>query len=59
MLYHLYFWNGTVLTPILPCVGCTHDTAGNRIVALLDHLTEFALLGKQSEHKVHLPLVQR
>ncbi len=42
---NLYYWNGTAWVAILPCDGCYLDTANNQIVAVLDHLTEFALLG--------------
>ena len=42
---NLYFWNGTAWTPVLPCVGCSRDTVNNRITAVLNHLTEFAMLG--------------
>jgi hypothetical protein len=37
-------WNGTAWIAILPCAGCSLDTVNNRITAVLDHLTEFALL---------------
>ena len=42
---NLYFWNGTAWVAILPCEGCSLDTVNNHITAVLDHLTEFALLG--------------
>jgi hypothetical protein len=42
---NLYYWNGTTWTAILPCDGCTLDTVNNQVIAVLDHLTEFALLG--------------
>ncbi|MCX6029266.1 MAG: right-handed parallel beta-helix repeat-containing protein, partial [Chloroflexi bacterium] len=42
---NLYYWNGTTWVAVLPCAGCTLDTVNNRITAVLDHLTEFALLG--------------
>lgn len=42
---NLYFWNGTSWTGLLPCQGCWLDTVNNHLVVLLDHLTEFALLG--------------
>lgn len=43
---------------ILPCSGCSQDTANNVITVVMDHLTEFALLGKPS-FKLYLPLVAR
>jgi hypothetical protein len=42
---NLYYWNGTAWVGILPCDGCVLDTDNNQIIAVLDHLTEFALLG--------------
>jgi hypothetical protein len=42
---NLYYWNGSVWVGLLPCDGCALDTVNNRITAVLDHLTEFALLG--------------
>jgi hypothetical protein len=29
---------------LLPCAGCSLDTVNNRLIAVLDHLTEFGLL---------------
>lgn len=42
--------------PILPCDGCSHDMEENVIVARLNHLTEFALMGEPPA-PVYLPLV--
>ncbi|MCX6031202.1 MAG: hypothetical protein NT169_18125 [Chloroflexi bacterium] len=42
---NLYFWDGTMWVVVLPCAGCSLDTINNQIIAVLDHLTEFALLG--------------
>ncbi len=42
---NLYYWNGTAWVAVLPCAGCSLDTVNNRLTAVLDHLTEFALLG--------------
>ena len=42
---NLYYWNGTAWVAILPCDGCSLDTVNNQLIAVLDHLTEFALLG--------------
>ncbi len=42
---NLYYWNGTAWVAVLPCAGCSLDTVNNRITAVLDHLTEFVLLG--------------
>jgi uncharacterized repeat protein (TIGR01451 family) len=58
---NLYYWNGSAWKAILPCTGCTHDTATNIITVLLDHLTEFALLvpaeGEGGGQKVYLPVI--
>ena len=42
---NLYYWReqGLYWAPILPCPGCQVDTVGNRLIAVLDHFTEFAL----------------
>jgi len=42
---NLYYWNGSAWVGLLPCAGCALDTVNNRITVVLDHLTEFALLG--------------
>jgi hypothetical protein len=41
---NLYFWNGNAWIALLPCAGCSRDIQANRILVLLDHLTEFGLL---------------
>ncbi|RIK34409.1 MAG: hypothetical protein DCC55_33140 [Chloroflexi bacterium] len=56
---NLYFWNGSAWQAILPCAGCTHDTGSNTVTVRLDHLTEFALLGRSSGQPLYLPLVAR
>ena len=43
---NLYWWNGSQWVGSLPCAGCSLDNLNNQIVLLLDHLTEFALLGQ-------------
>jgi hypothetical protein len=42
---NLYYWDGAAWVAVLPCAGCSLDTVNNQIIAVLDHLTEFALLG--------------
>jgi hypothetical protein len=56
---NLYYWNGSAWVGILPCAGCSLDTANNKLTVVLDHLTEFALLALASggEKKVYLPLI--
>jgi hypothetical protein len=56
---NLYWWGGGDWQAILPCTGCSHDTTSNRIVAVLDHLTEFAVMGKRAMTPVYLPYVVR
>jgi hypothetical protein len=42
---NLYYWNGSQWEGILPCSGCSLDTANNKLVVLLDHFSEFGLMG--------------
>jgi len=53
---NLAFWNGSEWKKILPCTGCSVDTEHHTIIAVIDHLTEFALLAPQ-ERFVFLPIV--
>lgn len=55
---NLYWNTGPGWEPILPCDGCSHDRAEDVVVARLDHLTQFALLGKPTA-SVYVPLVIR
>ncbi len=52
---NVYFFRDNVWTPLFPCVGCTHDTDGNKFTLQLDHLTEFAVAGWK--HQLILPSV--
>lgn len=54
---NLYYWDGDIWAPVLPCAGCTLDVVGNVITARLDHLTEFALVGRTT--RIYLPLITR
>jgi predicted outer membrane repeat protein len=56
---NLYWWGGSDWQAILPCAGCSHDTTANRIVAVLDHLTEFAVMRKSEMMSIYLPSVVR
>jgi hypothetical protein len=56
---NLYYWDGTAWQGVLPCAGCSIDTAANTLTVLLDHLTEFALLAPAEEQRVHLPVVKQ
>jgi ABC-type transport system substrate-binding protein len=53
---NLAFWDGNAWQPLLPCAGCSHDLAANRLTAVLTHLSEFSLSATQ---RVYLPLLQR
>jgi len=54
----LYWRTGAGWEPVLPCDGCSHDRAENVVVARLDHLTQFALLGEPTV-SLYLPLLIR
>ncbi len=49
-LLNLYYWdtaaNGWV--PVLPCTGCALYPVTNTLVAVLDHLTEFAIMAPKA-----------
>jgi len=45
---NVYWWDGAAWNALVPCPGCSHNTDDNEFVILLDHLTEFALLGSSS-----------
>jgi len=53
---NLAFWNGSEWERILPCAGCSVNTENHVIIAVIDHLTEFALLAPV-ERLVFLPVV--
>ena len=52
---NLYWWNGSQWVGLLPCAGCSLDTQNNQIVVLLNHLTEFALLGQAGAMETPTP----
>ncbi|MCB0126435.1 MAG: hypothetical protein KDE58_29465 [Caldilineaceae bacterium] len=56
---NLVFWNGSAWEEILPCTGCAIDTTAQTITVVLDHFTDFALVGPLPPHMLYLPLVQR
>jgi len=45
--------------PTHPCSGCSLDTNANQIVTILNHMTEFALVGKSGDMTVFLPIITR
>ncbi len=57
---NLYYWDPNLgqWVGMLPCAGCSLDTGNNILVVVLDHLTEFALLG-EPKYGIYLPLVLR
>ena len=60
---NLAFWNGSAWVNVLPCAGCGVDTVNNRLTAVLDHFTEFALLAAcgvgDGKIRVYLPMARR
>jgi len=46
---NLYYWNGSQWQAVLPCVDCSLDTVNNVLVAVLDHFSEFGLMGEEAE----------
>jgi hypothetical protein len=61
---NLTFWNGSAWLNVLPCAGCGVDTVNNRLTAVLDHFTEFALLSGvpsagDGKSRVYLGVVRR
>ena len=60
---NLAFWDGSAWVNVLPCAGCGVDTVNNRLTAVLDHFTEFALAGSvaavDGKSRVYLPVVLR
>jgi len=54
---NLIYWNGSQWAALLPCVGCGVDTVNNVLTVVLDHFTEFALVG--SRYQLYLPLVRK
>jgi len=61
---NLAFWNGNAWVKVLPCAGCGVDTVNNRLTAVLDHFTEFALLSGlpsvgDGKIRVYLPMARR
>ena len=63
------FWNGTAWTPMLPCAGCSVDTANKVITVVADHFTDFAVFGQSTvvnppppppgSAMIYLPIVTR
>lgn len=61
---NLYSNSGLGWQPLLPCQGCSHNTAENVITVQLNHLTEFALFGKlavlpEQPKNIYLPFIEQ
>jgi hypothetical protein len=54
----LAYWDSTRWVPLSSCESCTHDPVANCIRVMINHLTEFALIG-QHTNTVYLPLLAR
>ncbi len=54
---NLAFWDGSAWQNMLPCTGCSLDTANNRVTVVVDHLSDFTLRGKIG--RLYLPLIRR
>jgi hypothetical protein len=54
---NLYYWDGAAWRALLPCAGCVLDTTNNVLIAVLDHMTEFALLVDSEGPRLYLPVV--
>jgi thermitase len=46
---NLYYWNGSRWEAVLPCAGCSLNTANHELVAVLGHFSEFGLMGEGAE----------
>jgi hypothetical protein len=61
---NLLTWNGTAWSGLLPCTGCTIDTANKTVIVTADHFSDFALVGPSTvvtpvAQQIFLPLVAR
>ena len=61
---NLLYWNGTAWAGLLPCGGCTIDTANKTVIVTAAHFSDFALVGPSTvvtpvAKVVFLPLVGR
>lgn len=55
----LYWWDGSQWANLLPCSGCSHDPVNNQFSILIDHLSEFALLGGIPDFSMDIQPLQR
>lgn len=61
---NLLVWNGTAWRSLLPCTGCTIDTANKTVIIAAEHFSDFALVGPSAvvspvAKLVFLPVVVR
>ncbi|MEO7911526.1 MAG: hypothetical protein ABIV47_17925, partial [Roseiflexaceae bacterium] len=54
---NLAYWNGNAWVNLLPCAGCSIDSAQHRVTVMVNHFTEFVLHGSVAK-QVFLPLVR-
>lgn len=52
------FWNGNAWTYLLPCAGCSVDTANNRVTVVIDHFSAYALVSDFTR-SAYLPSARR
>ena len=52
---NLAYWAGSRWVMLLPCAGCNVNPVDNVVTVVVNHLTEFALVG--TPYKLYLPLV--
>jgi hypothetical protein len=55
---NIYWLDGSDWVGLRSCAGCLHEPAANRFIIILDHLSEFALLGRQGT-QIYLPILQK
>jgi hypothetical protein len=59
----LAYWNGETWVEILPCAGCQVDLVRNQVRVVLDHFSEFALVGDTpvaaTSSRIYLPIIRR
>jgi hypothetical protein len=59
----LVYWDGTAWMEILPCAGCQIDPVRNQVRVVLDHFSEFMLVGNApvvaAPMQLYLPIVRR
>lgn len=54
---NIYFWDGSLWQPLMPCDPCELDLVNNRITVTLDHFSEFTLTAQK--WLLYLPVVMK